>query len=163
MPAATIKAPVDSPKLWTAETPNLYRVEVRLKRGKKVLHEFTERFGFRTFEVRDSDGLYLNGQKLILKGVNRHSFWPDSGRCLSEAVHRLDITTIKEMNGNAVRMSHYPPDAEFLDLCDELGLYVLDELAGWHNAYDTDIGTKLVEEKGWYIDKKTGQKIETDF
>ncbi|HEX5218021.1 MAG TPA: glycoside hydrolase family 2 TIM barrel-domain containing protein, partial [Verrucomicrobiae bacterium] len=142
---AELQTRIASPKLWTAETPNLYRVEVRLKRGKKVLHEFTERFGFRTFEVRDGDGLYLNGQKLILKGVNRHSFWPDSGRCLSEAVHRLDITTIKEMNGNAVRMSHYPPDAEFLDLCDELGLYVLDELAGWHNAYDTDIGTKLVE------------------
>jgi hypothetical protein len=83
---------------------------------------------------------------VILKGVNRHSFWPDSGRCLSTAVHRLDIETIKDMNGNAVRMSHYPPDAEFLDLCDELGLYVLDELAGWHNHYDTDVGTKLVEE-----------------
>jgi hypothetical protein len=145
MPAATIKTRLASPKLWTAETPNLYRVEVRLKRGAEVVHAFTERFGFRTFEVRDGDGLYLNGQKIILKGVNRHSFWPDSGRCLSEAVHRLDITTIKEMNGNAVRMSHYPPDVEFLDLCDELGLYVLDELAGWHNNYDTPTGTRLVE------------------
>jgi beta-galactosidase/beta-glucuronidase len=144
-PALQLKTRIASPKLWTAETPNLYRVEVRLKRGAEVLHTFTERFGFRTFEVRDGDGLYLNGQKIILKGVNRHSFWPDSGRCLSEAVHRLDIETIKEMNGNAVRMSHYPPDKEFLDLCDELGLYVLNELAGWHNQYDTDIGTKLVE------------------
>ena len=143
---AELRTQIASPRLWTAETPNLYRVEVRLKRGKQVLHEFTERFGFRTFEVRDGDGLYLNGQKIILKGVNRHSFWPDSGRCLSTAVHKLDITTIKEMNGNAVRMSHYPPDKEFLELCDELGLYVLNELAGWHNSYDTDIGTKLVEE-----------------
>jgi hypothetical protein len=145
MPAATITTRIASPKLWTAETPNLYRVKVRLKRGSQVLHEFTERFGFRTFEVRDGDGLYLNGQKIILKGVNRHSAWPDSGRCLSTAVHKLDIETIKEMNGNAVRMSHYPPDAEFLDLCDELGLYVLDELAGWHNNYDTPTGTRLVE------------------
>jgi hypothetical protein len=142
---AELRTQIASPKFWTAETPNLYRVEVRLKRGAEVLHTFTERFGFRTFEVRDGDGLYLNGQKIILKGVNRHSFWPDSGRCLSEVVHRLDITTIKEMNGNAVRMSHYPPDKEFLELCDELGLYVLNELAGWHNQYDTDIGTKLVE------------------
>jgi hypothetical protein len=78
--------------------------------------------------------------------VNRHSFWPDSGRCLSEAVHRLDITTIKEMNANAVRMAHYPPDAQFLDLCDELGLYVLDELTGWHNHYDNTVGAKLVNE-----------------
>jgi hypothetical protein len=139
----TVCAP--SPKQWTAETPNLYRVEVQLKRDNAVLHQITQRFGFRTFEVRDGDGLYLNGKKIILKGVNRHSFWPDSGRCLSEAVHRLDIKTVKDMNGNAVRMSHYPPDVEFLDLCDELGLYVLDELAGWHNHYDNEIGPKLVE------------------
>lgn len=145
-PPVKLQTQIASPKLWTAETPNLYHIQVRLKRGRQVLHEFTQRFGFRTFAVRDGDGLYLNGQKIILKGVNRHSFWPDSGRCLSEAVHRLDITTIKEMNGNAVRMSHYPPDAEFLDLCDELGLYVLNELAGWHNSYETGIGTKLVEE-----------------
>ena len=141
-----LQTQIPLPKLWTAETPNLYRVELRLKRGKQVLHTFTQRFGFRTFEVRDGDGLYLNGQKIILKGVNRHSAWPDSGRCLSTAVHKLDIETIKNMNGNAVRMSHYPPDKEFLELCDELGLYVLNELAGWHNQYDTDIGTKLVEE-----------------
>jgi hypothetical protein len=136
---------VVKPKQWTAETPNLYIAEIRLKRGSETIHRYTQRFGFRTFEVRDGDGLYLNGQKIILKGVNRHSFWPDSGRCLSTAVHKLDIETIKDMNGNAVRMSHYPPDAEFLDLCDELGLYVLDELAGWHNQYDTKVGTKLVE------------------
>lgn len=137
---------ITAPQPWTAETPNLYLVEVRLKHGEQTLHRYTQRFGFRTFEVRDGDGLYLNGRKIILKGVNRHSFWPDSGRCLSEAVHRLDIETIKDMNANAVRMSHYPPDADFLDLCDELGLYVLDELAGWHNHYDDQVGRKLVEE-----------------
>ena len=143
---ATLKTQVAAPRQWTAETPNLYQVEVRLKHGQQVLHRFTQRFGFRTFEVRDGDGLYVNGRKVVLKGVCRHSFWPDSGRCLSTAVHRLDIESIKDMNANAVRMSHYPPDAEFLDLCDELGLYVLDELAGWHNHYDTDVGTTLVEE-----------------
>ncbi|HTY89500.1 MAG TPA: glycoside hydrolase family 2 TIM barrel-domain containing protein [Candidatus Acidoferrum sp.] len=143
---ATLKTQITSPHPWTAETPNLYKVEVRLKHGDQVLHRFTQRFGFRTFEVRDGDGLYVNGRKVRLKGVCRHSFWPDSGRCLSTAVQRLDIESIKDMNANAVRMSHYPPDAEFLDLCDELGLYVLDELAGWHNYYDTDIGTKLVGE-----------------
>ncbi|MFM2082049.1 MAG: hypothetical protein RL380_740 [Verrucomicrobiota bacterium] len=141
-----LKTTFPAPQLWTAESPHLYQVEVRLKRGTEIVHKLTQRFGFRTFEVRDGDGLYLNGSKIILKGVNRHSFWPDSGRCLSEAVHRLDIATIKDMNANAVRMSHYPPDAQFLDLCDELGLYVLDELGGWHNHYDTEVGTKLVEE-----------------
>ncbi len=143
---AVFQAQIPSPKLWTAETPNLYQAVFRLKQNGKVIHTFTQRFGFRTFEVRDGDGLYLNGQRVILKGADRHSFWPDSGRCLSEAVHRLDIQTMKDVNMNAVRMSHYPPDAQFLDLCDELGLYVLDELGGWHNHYDTEVGTKLVKE-----------------
>jgi hypothetical protein len=142
----TLKTQIAGIKLWTAETPNLYRVEVLLKQGDRVIHRISQRFGFRTFEVRAGDGLYLNSRRIILKGANRHSFWPDSGRCLSEAVHRLDIATLKDANMNAVRMSHYPPDAQFLDLCDELGLYVLDELAGWHWHYDTRVGTKLVEE-----------------
>jgi Glycosyl hydrolases family 2, TIM barrel domain/Glycosyl hydrolases family 2, sugar binding domain/Glycosyl hydrolases family 2/Beta galactosidase small chain len=141
-----LKAQIPLPKLWTAETPNLYKVQVRFLQKGKVIHQIEQRFGFRTFEVRDGDGLYLNGRRVILKGCDRHSFWPDSGRCLSEAVHRLDIETMKDMNMNAVRMSHYPPDAEFLDLCDELGLYVLDELGGWHHFYDTATGTKLVGE-----------------
>ena len=142
----TLRTRIPSPALWTAETPNLYRVTLRLRRGGQILHEIQQRFGFRTFEVRAADGLYLNGQRVIFKGANRHSFWPDSGRCLSEAVQRLDIATLKDANMNAVRMSHYPPDARFLELCDELGLYVLDELAGWHNYYDDDIGPKLVKE-----------------
>lgn len=137
---------VATPKLWTAETPNLYRVQVRLKENGEVEHTMSQRFGFRTFEVRAGDGLYLNGSRVILKGCDRHSFWPDAGRCLSDAVHRLDIETMKDMNMNAVRMSHYPPDARFLDLCDELGLYVLDELAGWHHYYSTATGTNLVRE-----------------
>lgn len=143
---ARLTTKIEGIKPWSAETPALYQVELRLRHGSELLHRVRERFGFRTVEVRDGDGIYLNGRKLILKGVNRHSFWPESGRCLGESVHRLDIHTIKEMNCNAVRMSHYPPDAEFLDLCDELGLYVLDELAGWHNHYDTDVGRRLVEE-----------------
>ncbi len=137
---------LDAPKLWTAETPNLYQVIVRLKQQGQIIHQVRARFGFRTFEVRDGDGLYLNGRRIVLKGCNRHSFWPESGRCLSETVHRLDIETMKDMNMNAVRMSHYPPDAQFLDLCDELGLYVLDELGGWHKFYDTTTGTRLVKE-----------------
>ena len=135
-----------APKLWTAETPNLYTAEFRLKRNGEIIHQIHQRFAFRTFEVRDGDGLYLNGQRVILKGVDRHSFWPDSGRCLSETVHRLDINTIKDANMNAVRMSHYPPDEKFLDLCDEIGLYILDELAGWHHYYDNTVGPPLVHE-----------------
>ena len=142
---AQVSTQIESPRQWTAETPYLYRVEFRLMRGDEVVHRASERFGFRTIEVRQGDGIYVNGQRVVLKGVNRHSTWPDSGRCLSEEVHRLDIETMKDMNMNAVRMSHYPPDVEFLDLCDEMGLYVLDELAGWHWHYDTPTGRKLVE------------------
>ncbi|HYG22218.1 MAG TPA: glycoside hydrolase family 2 TIM barrel-domain containing protein [Verrucomicrobiae bacterium] len=145
-PSANVAAQFESPLAWSAETPHLHTVIVSLKQGAEVLHRTSQRFGFRTVEVRDGDGIYVNGRRVILKGVNRHSFWPDSGRCLSTDVHKLDIETMKEMNMNAVRMSHYPPDAEFLDLCDELGLYVLDELAGWHRAYDTEVGRQLVEE-----------------
>ena len=144
--SASLKTLVAAPRQWTAETPELYFVEVGLRRGGKVLHQIQQRFGFRTMEVRDGDGLYVNGRRVILQGANRHSFWPDSGRTLSEAVHQQDIALMKEMNMNAVRMSHYPPDEQFLDLCDELGLYVLDELAGWQGCYDTEVGRRLVEE-----------------
>jgi hypothetical protein len=81
-----------------------------------------------------------------MKGVCRHSFWPETGRTLSLTRQREDIRQIKEANMNAVRMSHYPPDAEFLDLCDEAGLYVLDELGGWQGCYDTPTGRKLIAE-----------------
>ncbi len=135
-----------NPRLWTAETPNLYQLEVRLKLGDAVVHTLRQKFGFRTIEVRPGQGLFVNGKRVFLKGFARHSFWPDSGRTLSEQISRDDINLIKEMNGNAVRSSHYPPDRHFLDACDELGLFVLDELAGWQAHYDTDIGKKLVRE-----------------
>lgn len=146
MAVVNLQAQIPSPKLWTAETPNLYRAEFRLKQNGQVVHRIGQRFGFRTMEVRAGDGLYVNGQKIILRGINRHSFWPDSGRTLSDAVQLLDVDIMKDANINAVRMSHYPPDQQFLDRCDEMGLYVLDELAGWHHYYDNDIGPKLVQE-----------------
>lgn len=134
------------PALWTAETPHLYKLEVRLVQDGKTLHTMTERFGFRTVEVRPSDGIYLNGRKIVFKGVNRHSHWPTSGRTLSDSINLYDAQLIKDMNMNAVRMSHYPPERYFLDVCDSLGLYVLDELTGWWDHYSTPIGRKLVRE-----------------
>lgn len=133
-------------KLWSPEYPNLYSVMVSVREGNKVIHSIKERFGFRTVELRSADGFYANGVKVIFKGVCRHSEWPESGRTLSRAVHLMDIRLMKSMNMNAVRMSHYPPDKEFLDLCDSLGLFVLDELTGWQAAYDTVVGQKLVKE-----------------
>ena len=138
---------VKNPLLWTAETPNLYTAVFTLKDSNgKTLHVERERFGFRTIEYRESDGVYINGQKVIFKGVNRHSFRPESGRTLSKAKNIEDVKLIKSMNMNAVRLSHYPADPEFLDACDSLGLYVENELSGWHWAHGTVNGQKLVEE-----------------
>jgi hypothetical protein len=139
-----ITTKIDSPKLWTAETPNLYSVRLTLRHDDEALHTTITRFGFRTFEVRAGQGLFLNGQRILLKGVNRHSFRPDTARTLSRQDCYDDARLIKEMNMNAVRMSHYPPDEAFLEACDELGLYVLDELSGWQHAHDTTVGRLLV-------------------
>ena len=141
-----ITVTVNNPQLWTSETPDLYTAEIRLLSKKQTIYSTTQRFGFRTIEVRPGDGIYLNGTKIKMKGVNRHCFWPETGRTLSHSISLMDVTLMKEMNMNAVRCSHYPPDADFLDLCDSLGLYVIDELAGWQNAYDTTVGEKLVKE-----------------
>ena len=143
---AHLAGTISNPRRWTAETPNLYRLDVQLKVDGAVVHTVHQKFGFRTIEVRPGQGLFVNGNRIFLKGVDRHSFWPDSGRTLSENISREDVNLIKEMNGNAVRSSHYPPDRHFLDACDELGLYVLDELTGWQAHYDTGVGRKLVRE-----------------
>jgi beta-galactosidase/beta-glucuronidase len=141
-----LKNTFSSIKTWNPEQPALYQVKVSLKDGAKTLHTITQRFGFRTVEMKPQDGFYVNGVKIFFKGVNRHSAWPETGRTLSRSVHWTDITMMKDMNMNAVRMSHYPPDQEFLDLCDSLGLFVIDELTGWQAAYDTIAGRKLVKE-----------------
>lgn len=134
------------PALWTAETPNLYKIKLSLKQGNANDFVYAEKFGFRTIEVRKQDGIYLNGVKVKMKGVNRHVWWPESGRSVNPDIDLMDVKLIKEMNMNAVRCSHYPPDKSFLNICDSLGLYVLDELAGWQKAYNTTVGAKLVRE-----------------
>lgn len=135
-----------NPLQWTAETPYLYKANVYLKRNSKTLYQVTESFGFRTIEVRKGDGIYLNGVQVKMKGTNRHCIWPETGRTLNDDIQLMDVKLIKEMNMNAVRCSHYPPDKKFLQLCDSLGLYVLDELAGWQKWYSTAAGTPLVKE-----------------
>jgi hypothetical protein len=134
----------EAPAPWTAETPNLHTVKFTVHQRQRTLHEYTQRFGFRTLEVRPEDGVYLNGKKIVLKGVNRHSFRPATGRTLTREQNYEDARLIKSMNMNAVRMSHYPPDPAFLEAADELGLYVLNELAGWQGYYDTPTGARLI-------------------
>ena len=144
---AHIDFTVKNPKLWNAEQPNLYTAIFTLKDAQgKTLHVERQRFGFRTIEYRQGVGVFINGQKVIFKGVNRHSFRPESGRTLSKAKNIEDVKLIKSMNMNAVRLSHYPADPEFLDACDSLGLYVECELPGWHYAHETIIGSQIAEE-----------------
>ncbi|MEM6766213.1 MAG: glycoside hydrolase family 2 TIM barrel-domain containing protein [Bacteroidota bacterium] len=133
---------------WNPESPTLYSFEYSLvDKDGRAIHQQAETIGFRTVEVRERDGIYVNGQKIKLKGVNRHTFWPGSGRTTNKNLSRQDILLMKEMNMNAVRMSHYPPDKHFLDMCDSLGLFVIDELCTWQApALDTEVGEKLVKE-----------------
>ena len=150
---AKVDFSVKSPKLWNAEQPNLYTAVFTLKDAEgHTLHIERQKFGFRTIEYRHTyngdkeDGVFINGQKVIFKGVNRHSFRPESGRTLSKQKNIEDVLLIKSMNMNAVRLSHYPADPEFLDACDSLGLYVECEQPGWHKAHETIVGSQIVEE-----------------
>ena len=137
---------VKKPSLWTAETPTLYQVKTYLKSNGNTIYQTQNKFGFRTIEVRKSDGIYVNGNKIKMKGINRHVWWPETGRCVNPRIDLNDVKLIKGMNMNAVRCSHYPPDQTFLNYCDSLGLYVLDELAGWQKKYSTQAGRPLVKE-----------------
>ncbi len=143
-----VEGKVESPLQWNPEFPNLYTAQFTLlDEGGEVIHRVKEKIGFRTVEVRPEDGIYVNGERIKFKGVCRHSFHPDHGRTSSKAFSIEVVNLLKDMNMNAVRMSHYPPDVHFLDVCDSLGLFVLDELAGWQRpSYDSVVGRKLLGE-----------------
>ncbi|MDA0161045.1 DUF4981 domain-containing protein [Solirubrobacter ginsenosidimutans] len=112
---------IERVEAWSAEIPRLYDCVVA-----SASEHVTLRIGFRRVVVEDGL-LQVNGHRVQLHGVNRHEFDPDTGRTVSEAVMRRDIELMKAHNVNAVRTSHYPPHPRFLELCDELGLYVIDE------------------------------------
>ncbi|WP_062217735.1 glycoside hydrolase family 2 TIM barrel-domain containing protein [Streptomyces sp. NBRC 109706] len=106
---------------WSAETPRLYTGQLRTE-GERI----ELRIGFRT--VRIEDGVFqVNGRRVLFRGVNRHEFHPETGRALDPETMREDVLLMKRHNINAVRTSHYPPHPAFLQLCDELGLWVIDE------------------------------------
>lgn len=123
----SIQAEVPNVKAWTAETPNLYTLYLSLKdAGGKLLEVIPTRVGFRTVEIRNAQVL-VNGQPVLIKGVNRHEHHPLTAHVVSEADMRKDIELMKQLNVNAVRNCHYPTHPLFYELCDEYGLYVCDE------------------------------------
>jgi beta-galactosidase len=118
---------VRAPRLWSAETPNLYTLVLEHKDGAGVVQEaVAQKIGFREVEIK-SGQLLLNGVAITFKGVNRHEFDPDHGRVISRERMLQDIRLMKQNSFNAVRTSHYPNDPAWLALCDEMGLYVVDE------------------------------------
>lgn len=122
-----IREVIENPCLWSAEHPDLYDLILTV-RGKdgKIFEVIPIRVGFRRFELRD--GLMkLNGKRIVFKGVNRHEFNCDTGRVPDKKLMIKDVRTMKQNNINAVRTSHYPNDSFFYRLCDEFGLYMIDE------------------------------------
>jgi beta-galactosidase len=126
-PGVFFKEAVGNVRRWSAETPSLYRLVLELKDpGGVTLEAITTKVGFRTSEIKDGR-LLVNGIPILLKGVNRHEHDPYAGHVISEASMRQDIELMKRSNINAVRTCHYPNDPLWYDLCDEYGLYVIDE------------------------------------
>lgn len=126
-PTAWITAPDLRVEPWSAESPTRYRVVTELlDAGGRVLEAHATWTGFRRVEIRHRR-LLINGRPIIVHGVNRHDHHPVTGKTLTIDEMRADLVTMKQHNINAVRTAHYPNDHRLLDLCDELGLYVVDE------------------------------------
>jgi beta-galactosidase/beta-glucuronidase len=141
---ATASVPVASPLKWSAEEPNLYTLLI------SVAGEWTRvNVGFRQIEIRNAV-LYFNGRPIKLRGTNRHDMHPERGHAVNYEDMLRDITQMKRHNINTVRTSHYPNDPRWLDLCDRLGLYVVDEADlethGMHASGDL---SKLAKDPAW--------------
>ncbi|KAL2841744.1 glycosyl hydrolases family 2, TIM barrel domain-containing protein [Aspergillus pseudoustus] len=127
----TISIPVQSPKHWTAETPNLYHLVLQF--GDQVL---AQRVGFRQVEMKNGL-LVVNGKRVVFKGANRHEHHPRHGRTVPEDLLRQDLLMMKRHNLNALRTCHQPSDPRLYGLADELGLWVMDEADLECHGYDT--------------------------
>lgn len=122
----TLKSIVTNAKFWSAESPNLYTLVITLKSNGIPIEYISAKFGFRKIEIKDGI-IFFNGERIVFKGTNRHEFDCRTGRYMTEEVMISDILQMKQNNINAVRTSHYPNCPRWLELCDEYGLYVIDE------------------------------------
>jgi beta-galactosidase len=145
----SFSAELTRPRLWTAETPNLYTLVITLKDAAgATLESTTRRVGFRTSEVKD--GLFLvNGRPVLIRGVNRHEHDPTTGHAISRESMRRDIELMKRFNLNAVRTSHYPHDPYWYELTDQYGLYVVDEANIESHGMGYHLDTTLGNNPAW--------------
>ena len=118
--------PVKNPHKWTAETPYLYTLRATLKDGNAIREVIPVKVGFRKIEIKDSQ-LLVNGQPVLIKGVNRHEMDPNGGSYVTRERMLQDIQLMKKFNVNAVRTCHYPDDPYWYELCDRYGLYIVAE------------------------------------
>ena len=131
-------ADLSNPVLWNAEKPHLYTVVVK---GKTEFIPF--KVGMRDIKISEKSELLINGVPVILRGVNHHDTHPQKGWTMSDKELRNDLMLMKELNINTVRTSHYPPTPEFLNMCDELGFYVIDEADLETHGYVSRKGTEV--------------------
>jgi beta-galactosidase len=145
---------ISNPAKWTAETPSLYHVEMSLNLGGKQLQSIHQRIGFRQVELKDGN-IRVNGRAILFRGVNRHDHHPNHGRAVPSAFIRRDLLLMKQHNINAVRCSHYPCQPALYDMCDELGLWVIDEAdLECHGFYDAVARPLSIPEEMDYEQRK---------
>ncbi|MGY3054697.1 beta-galactosidase [Pedobacter sp. UYEF25] len=147
----SFKTQINDVNKWSAETPYLYTLYITLKdKNEKVIEVIPQRIGFRSVEIKGSDFL-VNGKRVFLKGVNRHEHNAKEGHTLTRADMEKDMEMMKKLNVNAVRHSHYPPDPYWMALCDEYGLYVIDEANIESHGRYYDLATTFGNDKQWRV------------
>ena len=129
---------IGQPQLWTAETPALYDLNLSLQMAGEIIQQIRERIGIRQVTVENGI-LQLNGKPIKLRRVDHHDIWPQAGRTATEEPLRRDLDLMRAANINFVRTSHYPPDRRFIELCDQMGIYVMCEVPfGFGDEHLTD-------------------------
>ena len=129
---------VEDPTLWDVDEPYLYELVTEIYENDAKVDEVTTKAGIRTIAYK-SDGFYLNGERVYLRGANRHQSYQNVGDAAPNSMQYRDAVIMKENGFNAVRATHYPQDPAFLDACDEIGLLVIECQPGWQNFTNTDV------------------------